>query len=138
MLMVKNFKHNPGEPSMAEEVGVALQLKRTLSEFERISGAYGSAVVTTSGLLVASTLPEPALRVAAMAASLLGAAERATSELAQSTLNFIIVEAEGGKNLIRKINDQTFFLALARPEANVGLILVLMERTAEKIRGILG
>ncbi len=116
------------------------ELMKVLRELERRAEVPGCGVVRRDGLMIVSDLPSgvDARRVAAMTAAIVGTAERSTLELEQGEFRQTIVEGKNGKMIAIGAGPDAILFALARPDANLGLILLEMERAVEKIRAILG
>ena len=115
-------------------------LKKILGDFESTGDVIGSAVVRRDGLMILSSLPENvnSKAVAAMAAAIVGTGETASSELSIGELNQIVVESASGKLVSIGAGTDAIFTALVKPKANMGLILMSMERSAKKIARIIG
>ncbi len=116
------------------------ELKKVLGEFESTGNVTGSAVVRRDGLMVLSSLPEAvnSKAVAAMAAAIVGTGETASNELSMGQLNQLVVESKDGKLISVGAGTETILTALVKPKANMGLILMNMERSAKKIGRIIG
>mgnify|MGYP000020468205 CR=1 FL=1 len=115
------------------------QLRGILSNLERRTGITATAVVRRDGLLIAhdfTTAEDPRL-VAALAASLVGSAERAVSELKKGKISYIATMAEEGLMLTVRSGD-VILVALAPKDANLGLILLEVERASKQIEQVLG
>jgi len=84
-----------------------------------------SAIVRTDGLVMAAALPKDADEglIAAMSAALLNIG--------------IIVSGTKGDTIMRGVGSEAVLSAITKPGANMGLVLVEMERTAEKIADVL-
>jgi hypothetical protein len=115
------------------------KLERILSDLERVGDIEASAVVSRDGLLMASDIPENvhAETFAAMAATMLGAAETAVSELKKGVSERVIVESKLGKIITKGAGSKALLVVMTRPEAKLGLILMETERAAEKIKSML-
>ena len=106
----------------------------------RTSEIEGSMIVARDGLEVASDLIEEGFdrdSFAAMSAAMQGAAETAMYELKQGEINQIIVDAKKGRIISVSSGKKTILVALIKPEGNLGLVLIELEKAAEKIGGIL-
>ncbi len=116
------------------------KLVEILSGLKEIGDIQGSSVVSRDGLVIASDLSKDVDEetFAAMSAAMQGAAETAVSELKQGELNQIIVDAKKGKILTISAGRLAILVALAKPEVNLGLILLEMGRASDKISNILG
>jgi predicted regulator of Ras-like GTPase activity (Roadblock/LC7/MglB family) len=116
------------------------ELKKILDDFESIGDVIGSAVVRRDGLMIISSLPKEvnSKAVAAMAAAIVGTGETASRELDIGELNQIVVESASGKLISIGAGPDAIFTALVKPKANMGLVLMNMERSSKKIAAIIG
>ena len=98
-----------------------------------------SAIVRTDGLVMAAALPKDADEglIAAMSAALLNIGNRAVGELGRGELDKVIVSGTKGDTIMRGVGSEAVLSAITKPGANMGLVLVEMERTAEKIADVL-
>jgi len=112
------------------------KLEELLHEFERRAEIAAAAVVRRDGLMIAYDLPTgvDARKIAAMAAAIVGTAERATYEMGQGRFQIVMIEGEKGRMVAMGAGEKAILLALLRPEANVGLVLLEMERTAKQVQ----
>ena len=116
------------------------ELKKILDEIELSAEVKGAAIVRRDGLMIISSLPADvnSKAVAAMAAAIVGTGETASNELDIGELNQIVVESASGKLISIGAGSDAIFTALVKPRANMGLILMNMERSAKKISRIIG
>lgn len=98
-----------------------------------------SAVVRTDGLVMASALPKDADEglIAAMSAALLNIGNRAVSELDRGSLDKVIVSGTKGDTILRGVGNEAVLSAITKSGANMGLVLVEMQRTATKVADVL-
>ena len=91
------------------------ELRVLLKGFNGQTGSRMSAVVTRSGVPVASVLPEdvPADNFATMAATLLGALEVIYSTVKGPSPEQVVVRTERGALYVRAVTTRAFFVALA-------------------------
>jgi uncharacterized protein len=115
-------------------------LENILNDLKHIGGIEASAVASRDGLLISSTVPRQfhADTFAAMAATMLGAAETATTELGKGIPERIIVESKYGKIIATGAGPKALLLVTTEPNASLGLILVEVAKTSEKIKEVLG
>lgn len=118
------------------------ELKAVLENLRNISGVIGSAVVTSDGLLIYSDLPESVNKraLAAMAAAIVGTGMQVAKELVIGRLSQIIVEAREGKFISISVGneeDAPILSTLVSPKANLGLVILEMEKAAKKIQRIM-
>lgn len=111
------------------------ELENILKELEKIGDILGSAIVRTDGLLIATGLPTEvnSKAVAAMAAAIVGTSETSVKELEIGKFNQVIVNASDGQYVCIKAGEEGILISLARKDANLGLVLLEMERQAKKI-----
>ena len=115
------------------------RLDDALGELGRVSDIKAAAVVRRDGLVVVHTLPEgidPNM-VAAMLAAIVGASEMATETLDQGRFQRAIIESDQGKLLSTGAGEQALLVALVYSDANLGLVLMAMERVAQRVDQIL-
>ncbi len=115
-------------------------LKKILDDFESIGNVIGSAVVRRDGLMIISSLPKEvnSKAVAAMAAAIVGTGETASRELSIGELSQVVVESVSGKLISVGAGADAIFTALIKPKANMGLVLMNMERSSKKISVVIG
>lgn len=120
-------------------VEVREQLELILSELRRAGDVEASAIVRRDGLMIASDLPPriDARTVAAMTAALVGTAETCAGELRRGVFSQVIVDGERGKIVAVGAGPLALLVTLVRPEGNVGLVLLAMEKSAKAIEGLL-
>lgn len=114
---------------------------KILADTKKVGGIEASVVASRDGLLIAANIPSSigarAETFAAMSATMLGAAETATTELGKGIPDRIIVESEHGKLIATGAGSKALLVVLTNPNAGLGLILVELEKAAEKIKKIL-
>lgn len=99
----------------------------------------GSVVVRSDGLFIAGALPAEIDRdlVAAMSASIFQVSKKVLEELNRGELRNCVLWAENGVLALCQVTPGIILAAIAKKDANVGLMLVEMRRAAEKLREIL-
>ncbi|MDI6859688.1 MAG: roadblock/LC7 domain-containing protein [Methanocellales archaeon] len=115
-------------------------LEKALKDLKGGGDVEASAIVSRDGLLMASGFAQrsySAETFAAMSATMLGAAETATSELEKGVPDRIIVESKEGKLIATGAGPKALLVTITNPGAGLGLILLEMEKTADKIKGLL-
>jgi predicted regulator of Ras-like GTPase activity (Roadblock/LC7/MglB family) len=115
------------------------RLEATIDELSHVTDIKSAAVVRRDGLVVTHTLPEgvdPRI-VAAMTAAIVGTAEMATVQLAQGRFVRAIVESDQGKLLSLGAGEEALLVALVYDDANLGLVLMALERAAKQVETIL-
>ncbi|HEV8594780.1 MAG TPA: roadblock/LC7 domain-containing protein [Thermoplasmata archaeon] len=119
---------------------VRSQIEAAMADLRRLADIVAVAVARRDGLIIAHDLPvevDPR-KAAAMTAAIVGTSEMAARELGQGKFLQAIVDSELGKMLSTGAGDEALLVTLVRPEANMGLVLLGVERTARRIAGLLG
>jgi len=122
-------------------------LRKSLADLHKGSpGLVGSAVITNDGLVIALYPPgwdrdiqDPTggENVAAMAAVVVGTAERTMTRLAQGNLERVLMEGEEGTMVVLPITHDSALASLVTKKAKLGLTLMALRKTADTIREIL-
>ena len=120
---------------------VMYMFDKILSDIKKVGGVEVSIIASRDGLLITSSIPPSicarAETFAAMSATMLGAAETATTELGKGIPDRVIVESEHGKLIATGAGPKALLVVLTEPNAGLGLILVELEKAAEKIKKML-
>ena len=114
-------------------------LERTIDELALLSDIKAAAVVRRDGLVITHTLPDgvdPKI-VAAMTAAIVGTSEMATVQLDQGRFERAIIESHEGKLLSVGAGEEALLVALVYKDANLGLVLMGMEKAARQVDEIL-
>ena len=115
------------------------RLEETIDELSHLSDIKAAAVVRRDGLVITHTLPDgvdPRI-VAAMTAAIVGTSEMATVQLAQGRFERAIIESDEGKLLSVGAGEEALLVALVYKDANLGLVLMGMEKDARLVDEIL-
>jgi hypothetical protein len=114
-------------------------LEKVLTELKRTGDMEASAIVSRDGLLMASDIPESvhAETFAAMSATILGAAETAIGELKKGVPDRVIIESKKEKVITMGAGPKALLVVMTSPGAGLGLVLIGMEKAADKVRGLL-
>ena len=98
-----------------------------------------SAVVSVDGLTMASALPSDVEedRVAAMSAAMLSLGERIATELGRGTLDQVYIKGENGFVILMAVGEEAVLTALARQQAKLGLLFLVMRRATEDLSKLL-
>jgi len=117
---------------MPSKIETLLEILRKLTE---VGDVEGSAIVTRTGLLIASNLPEDinAETFAAMSATVIGAADTAISELKGNDVSGVIIEGEEAKLIMMDAGPNTILVSMVAKNANIGLILIEMKNATHFI-----
>lgn len=99
----------------------------------------GSVIIRSDGLILASALPADidSNLAAAMSASIFSVSQRVLKELNRGSIINTIVRGEDGVLMIISVTEDIVLAAIGKRDSNLGLMLVEMQRTAEKIKEIL-
>lgn len=110
-------------------------LEKVLDNLSTVGGIEGSAVVSRDGLIIVSNLPAAidAETFGAMSATMTGAAETASSELKKGTPDRVLVESKKGKVISVSAGPTAILVALAGPDAKLGLVMLEISKAAKKI-----
>lgn len=110
-------------------------LAKILGKLKQSVGADAAAVVTRDGLLVASNLSTnvDGETLAAMTATMVGAAETAMSELKKKDITRVVVESKESK-LISTGAGQTILVCMVNAKSNLGLALLEIKKAANLIK----
>lgn len=102
-------------------------------------GIEASAVVSVQGLPIASAMPMEVDEsvVAAMTAAMLSVGERAASELVRGNLQQILLQGDEGYIIIKGAGTSAIITVLAKTDANLGLILMVLKKISAKIGELL-
>ncbi len=99
----------------------------------------GSILVRKDGLLLASSVKERIDRdiIAALSTALLNVSNRAAKELGSGKLSHIILVGDEGNITLTDVGRMGVLATITSKDANIGLLLLQMKRTAEKAAEIL-
>lgn len=115
------------------------KLEAAIDDLSEITDIKAAAVVRRDGLVITHSLPDsvdPKL-VAAMTAAIVGTSEMATVQLDQGRFERAVIESGGGKLISMGAGDEALLVALVYKDANLGLVLMGMERVAKRVDGLL-
>ena len=106
------------------------KLTQILSKLTSAADVLGAAVITKDGLLIASELSESTNgeAIAATAAAMQGAAETAVTELEDASPERIIIESKKTKLITIEAGEQAILACIVNAKANLGLILMQMDK----------
>jgi len=115
------------------------RLEIAIDDLAHVTDIKAAAVVRRDGLVITHTLPDgvdPQI-VAAMTAAIVGTSEMATIQLSQGRFERAIIESDEGKLLSVGAGEEALLVALVYKDANLGLVLMAMEKTARTVDVIL-
>jgi len=118
---------------MPEKIAV---LQNLLHELHSSPEVEAAAVVRRDGILIAGSLPEgvDSKSVAAMTAAIVGTAEQSAITLNRGAFRQVIIEADKGKIVSIGIGPLALLSCLVRPSANLGLVLLQMNKIGDKMK----
>ncbi len=111
-------------------------LQNLLHELHAMPEIEASAVVRRDGILIAGSLPQEidSKGVAAMTAAIVGTAEQSAITLNRGTFKQVIIEADKGKIVSIGIGPLALLSCLVKPSANLGLVLLQMNKVGDKMK----
>ncbi len=112
---------------------------RVLAELKNTGGVEASIAASRDGLLIRGNMPKENFlaSLAAMSATMLGAAETATAQAEKGLPTRIIVESEYGRLMIAGAGPKALLIVLANCNSSLGLILVELDKSAKKLKELL-
>lgn len=112
---------------------------KLISELKKSGGVEACAAVSRDGLLIRSSLQKEqfAESFAAMSATMLGAAETASTELGKGVPNRVIVESTQGRLIAVGAGPTALLVVIVNPDAGLGLILLELDKSAKKLKELL-
>lgn len=115
------------------------RLQAVLAELRRVPDILGATIARRDGILIAHALSRSLdpKKIAAMAAAIVGTSEMAAIEMGLGEFNQSIVDTHIGKMMATGAGDEAILVTMVRNEANMGLVLLSVERAVESIAEIL-
>ncbi len=112
---------------------------KILADLKKAGGVEACAAVSRDGLLIRSNMQKErfAESFAAMSATMLGAAETATIELGKGVPHRVIVESEDGRLIAVGAGPKALVIVIVNSDTGLGLILLELEKAAEKLKELL-
>ncbi len=116
------------------------ELETILADLRKVGDVEASAIVRRDGLMVASDMPNyvDGRTIAAMTAALVGTAETSAGELKLGNFGQVIVESDDGKLVATGAGGLAILACLVGKDANLGLVLLSMEKASKRVSKILG
>ena len=107
-----------------------------LDKLEELSGLLGIAIVNRNGLLITSRLPREidGRKLGAMAATMYESIEIATTNLGSQNIHHLTVEFDEFQVFVLGITEQMIIITIFEKNINIGLILIEIEESIQKIR----
>lgn len=124
---------------MPEPTRTELLMERLQDLQVAMPDVEAAAVVSLDGLAIASFLPAGMEedRVSAMSAALLSLGERISSELGRGSLDEVYIKGERGYVVLTPVGEAAVLTVLTRHQTKLGLLFLVMRRSAAEMAGIL-
>lgn len=112
---------------------------KLLADLKSIGGVEACAAASRDGLLIRASMGKEYFveSLVAMSATILGAAETATTQVEKGVPNRVIVESDSGTLIVVGAGPKALLIALAGPDTGLGLILLELEKSAKKLKELL-
>lgn len=112
---------------------------KLLADLRNIGGVIACAAASRDGLLIRSLMQKEQYveSLAAMSATMLGAAETATTHVEMGIPIRVIVESDNGKLIVEGAGPKALLILLANKNSGLGLILLELDKSAQKLKEIL-
>ena len=114
-------------------------IEKVLANLKKVRGVEACAAVSRDGLLISSVMQNErfAESFAAMSATMLGAAETATTELNKGVPYRVIVESKHGGLITVGAGSKALIVVLVNSNTGLGLILLELDKSAAKLKELL-
>lgn len=114
-------------------------LDKLLQDLKGMGGVEASAAVSRDGLVIRANMQKEQFveSLAAMSATMLGAAETATTQVDKGVPNRVIVESDYGKLIVVGAGPKALLILLTGTDIGLGLILLELEKSAQKLKELL-
>jgi predicted regulator of Ras-like GTPase activity (Roadblock/LC7/MglB family) len=114
-------------------------IDKVLTDLKKAGGVEACAAVSRDGLLIRSSLQKEqfAESFAAMSATMLGAAETASTELGKGVPNRVIVESSEGRLIAVGAGHKALLVVIVSHDAGLGLILLELDKAAISLEELL-
>jgi predicted regulator of Ras-like GTPase activity (Roadblock/LC7/MglB family) len=117
---------------------VTEKLSKVLSDLMKTGEIESSVIASRDGLLMVSYMQKGDDETfAAMSATMLGAAETASTELERGVPDRVIVESNDGKLIAVGAGPKALVVVITPADAGLGLMLVELGKAADEIKKIL-
>lgn len=119
---------------------VVEELDRVLGDLKQLNDIKALAIVSRDGLLITANMAPDVHgeMFAAMAATMLSAAETASLELNQGAADRLIVETDDSRLVIMGAGERMMLVLLAGPRADPLAIMIEMNEAVARIKKALG
>jgi predicted regulator of Ras-like GTPase activity (Roadblock/LC7/MglB family) len=125
-----------GDTRMSDTIGM---VDKVLADLKNVGGVEACAVISRDGLFIHGILQKEQFvkTIAAMSATILGAAETAVRELGKGTPNRVIVESEQGRLIAVGAGTKALLVVIVNLDISLGLMLLELEKAAKKLKKLL-
>jgi len=112
---------------------------KLLADLKNVGGVIACAAASRDGLLIRSLMQNEQYveSLAAMSATMLGAAETATIHVEMGIPTRVIVESDNGKLIVVGAGSKALLILLANKNSGLGLVLLELDKSAQKLKEIL-
>jgi predicted regulator of Ras-like GTPase activity (Roadblock/LC7/MglB family) len=112
---------------------------KVLADLNKVRGVEACAVASRDGLLIRAILQEgqSSESFAAMSTAMFGAAETATTLLGKGIPRRVIVESDRGLLIAAGAGPKALLIVIVSLDAELGLILLELEKAAIKLKELL-
>lgn len=112
---------------------------KLLADLKNIGGVEASIAASRDGLLIRANMPKEKFlaSLSAMSATMLGAAETATTQVEKGLPTRVIVESEYGRLIIVGAGPKALLIVLSNSNSSLGLILIELDKSARKLKELL-
>jgi len=112
---------------------------KLLADLKNVGGVMACAAATRDGLLIRSLIQYEKYgeSLAAMSATMLGAAETATTHVEMGIPTRVIVESDNGKLIVIGAGPKALLILHANKNSELGLILIELDKSAQKLKEIM-
>ncbi|MDW7727738.1 MAG: roadblock/LC7 domain-containing protein [Candidatus Methanoperedens sp.] len=110
-----------------------------LADLKKVRGVEACAAVTREGLLISAIMQNKrfAESFTAMSATMFGAAETVITELNKGLPDRVIVDSRHGRIIAVGAGPKALIVVLFNSDAGLGLVLIELEKSAEKLKELL-
>lgn len=112
-----------------------------LNEIGSVGSIQASVLVSNDGLMIASQNTSSGVDdnlIGALVAMLIRSATHVSKELLKGGLDYLLLHTECGEIIIMKAGSNAIFTLLTDSSENIGLTIIEMKKTCEKVENILG
>ncbi len=115
--------------------GLAERLHEELAKLHSVPGFVSAAVTRRDGLVIAHSMrtAHDAASLCAMAAAMVGASRSTGTELEQGSFLHGVIQFQDGVLVVKDAGPEAILACLLRPDANLGLVLMMASRASEMV-----